>query len=61
MIPLSVLSFLLASECSAYDLIKNNGTEEDLHKYTLVNSIQTRIKELERVRNEYSDQLWDPS
>lgn len=50
-------SFLLASECSTYDLIKNKGTEEDLHKYTLVNSIQTRIKELERVRNEYSDSI----
>lgn len=50
-------SFLLASECSAYDLIKNKGTEEDLHKYTLVNSIQTRIKELERARNEYSDSI----
>ena len=50
-------AFLLASECSTYDLIKNNGTEQDLRDFTLISDMRSVIGKLERNRGKYSDSI----
>ena len=41
-------SFLLESERSAYDIVKSNGTEEDLHDMAMIAAMQAKIKDWER-------------
>ena len=41
-------AFLLESERSTYDLIKNRGTDKDLHDFTLIASMQSKIREWEK-------------
>lgn len=46
-------SFLLESERSTYDIVKSNGTEEDLHDMAMIAAMRVKIKNWERdyVRN----------
>lgn len=41
-------SFLLESERSTYDIVKSNGTEEDLHDMAMITAMQAKIKDWER-------------
>lgn len=41
-------SFLLESERSTYDIVKSNGTEEDLHDMAMIAAMQAKIKDWER-------------
>lgn len=50
-------SFLLASEQSTYDLVKNHGTENDLLAYMAIQSLQEKIRNWERKDNEYADSI----
>ena len=41
-------SFLLESERSTYDIVKSNGTEEDLHDMAMIAAMRAKIKDWER-------------
>ena len=41
-------SFLLESERSTYDIVKSNGTEEDLHDMAMIAAMQVKLKDWER-------------
>ena len=41
-------SFMLESERSTYDVIKENGTEEDLHDMAMIAAMKAKIKDWER-------------
>lgn len=41
-------SFLLESERSTYNIVKSNGTEEDLHDMAMITAMQAKIKDWER-------------
>lgn len=50
-------AFLLESERTIFDLIKNNGTEEDLLLFTTLTSIQAKIKDWEKQGGHYADSI----
>ncbi len=50
-------AFLLESERSTFELIKNNGTSEDLRDFTKIAAMQSRIREWEKNGNEYADSI----
>ena len=50
-------AFLLASERSALELIREQGTEEDLNDYDEIASMQTIVKKLERNGDVYRDSI----
>lgn len=52
-------SFLLESERSTYDVIKNGGTAEDLHDLAMIAAIQGKIRGWERNYNQYADSILD--
>lgn len=52
-------SFLLESERSTYDVIKNGGTAEDLHDVAMIAAMQAEIRGLERNYNQYADSILD--
>lgn len=50
-------SFLLESERSAYDIVKSNGTEEDLHDMAMIAAMQAKIKDWERNYTHNADSI----
>ena len=52
-------SFLLESERSTYDVIKNGGTAEDLHDVAMIAAMQVEIRGWERNYNQYADSILD--
>ena len=52
-------SFLLESERSTYDVIKNGGTAEDLHDIAMIAAMQAKIRGWERDYNQYADSILD--
>lgn len=54
-------SFLLESERSTYDIIKNEGTAEDLHDVAMIAAMQAKIRGWERNYNQYADSILDLS
>lgn len=50
-------SFLLASEQSTYDLVKNHGAENDLQAYASIQKLHEKIRTWERKESEYSDSI----
>lgn len=50
-------SFLLESERSTYDVIKTNGTVEDLHDVAMISAMQAKIKELEKNYRQNADSI----
>ncbi len=50
-------AFLLESERSTFDLIKNHGTEEDLHDFKKISAMQAKIKEWGKMGSLYSDSI----
>lgn len=52
-------SFLLESERSTYDVIKNGGTAEDLHDVAMIAAMQAKIRGWERNYNQYADSILD--
>ena len=50
-------AFLLASEQSTFDIIKNKGTKKDLHDFTIIAAMQLQIKEWEKEGNLYADSI----
>ena len=52
-------SFLLESERSTYDVIKNGGTTEDLHDIAMIAAMQAKIRGWERDYNQYADSILD--
>lgn len=50
-------SFLLESERTAYDVIKANGTTEDLHDVALIAAMQAKIKKWELDYQVYADSI----
>lgn len=49
--------FLLETERSTFDLIKNNGTEDDLRDYSRIISMQSELVELEREGASQTDRI----
>lgn len=52
-------SFLLESERSTYDIIKENGTEEDLHDMAMIAAMKAKIKDWERDYSHNVDSILD--
>ena len=52
-------SFLLESERSTYDIIKENGTEEDLHDMAMIAAMKAKIKDWERDYAHNADSILD--
>ena len=52
-------SFLLESERSTYDVIKNGGTAEDLHDVAMIAAMQAKIRGWERNYNLNADSILD--
>ena len=52
-------SFLLESERSTYDIVKSNGTEEDLHDMAMIAAMKAKIKEWERDYAHNADSILD--
>lgn len=52
-------SFLLESERSTYDVIKNGGTAEDLHDVAMIAAMQAKIRGWERNYNQNADSILD--
>ena len=52
-------SFLLESERSTYDIVKSNGTEEDLHDMAMIAAMQAKIKDWERDYTHNADSILD--
>ena len=50
-------AFLLESERSTYDLIKNKGTDENLRDFTMIASIQSKIREWEKEGSSRTDSI----
>lgn len=50
-------AFLLETERSTYDLIKSNGTAEDLHDYATIASLRSKIKDYERNYSQSADSI----
>ena len=50
-------AFLLASDRSTYDLIKNNGTEDDLNDYAMIAAMQAQVREWEKEGDKYVDSI----
>ena len=50
-------AFLLESERSVFDLVKNNGTDEDLRDYRLVANMQAKIRGWEIMGRQYTDSI----
>lgn len=52
-------SFLLESERSTYNVIKNGGTAEDLHDVAMIAAMQAKIRGWERDYNQNADSILD--
>lgn len=52
-------SFLLESERSTYDIIKNGGTTEDLHDVAMITAMQAKIRDWERNYDQHADSILD--
>ena len=52
-------SFLLESERSTYDIVKSNGTEEDLHDMAMIAAMQAKIKDWERDYAHNADSIFE--
>lgn len=52
-------SFLLETERSTYDVIKNSGTTEELHDIAMIAAMQAKIRRWERNYNQYTDSILD--
>ena len=52
-------SFLLESERSTYNVIKNGGTAEDLHDVAMIAAMQAKIRGWERNYNQNADSILD--
>lgn len=52
-------SFLLESERSTYDIIKNGGNTENLHDVAMIAAMQAKIRGWERNYNQYADSILD--
>lgn len=50
-------SFLLESERSTYDIIKNSGTPEDLHDVAKISSMQSTIRDWEKNYAQHADSI----
>lgn len=50
-------AFLLGSERSTYDLIMNNGTDEDLRDFSQIASMQAKLKEWENKGTSWKDSI----
>ena len=50
-------AFLLETERSAYDLLKNNGTDADLRDFTMIASMQSKIREWEKDGSSHTDSI----
>lgn len=50
-------AFLLESERSTYDLIKNKGTDENLRDFTMIASMQSKIREWEKEGSSRTDSI----
>lgn len=50
-------AFLLESERSTYDLIKNKGTDENLRDFIMIASMQSKIREWEKEGSSRTDSL----
>lgn len=50
-------AFLLASDQSTFDLIKNNGTEDDLNDYAMIAAMQERVRKWEKEGDKYVDSI----
>ena len=54
-------SFLLESERSMYDVIKRNGTAEDMHDYTMLTCMKNRVKVWEKDYKANADSILNVS
>lgn len=52
-------SFLLESERSTYDVVKENGTDEDLHDMAMIAAMKSKIKDWERDYSNNVDSILD--
>ncbi len=52
-------SFLLESERSTYDIIKSDGTADDLHDLAMIAAMQVKIRGWERDYKQYADSIHD--
>lgn len=50
-------AFLLASDRSAFDLIKDKGTEEDLNDYAMIAAMQAQVREWEKEGDKHADSI----
>ena len=50
-------AFLLETERSTFDLIKNKGTDADLHDFTMIASMQSKIREWEKEGSSRTDSI----
>jgi len=50
-------AFLLDTERSTFDLIKNNGTDKNLRDFTMIAAMQSKIREWEKEGNSRSDSI----
>lgn len=50
-------AFLLESERSTYDLIKNKGTDENLRDFTMIASMQSKIREWKKEGSSRTDSI----
>lgn len=50
-------AFLLETERSTYDIIKANGTADDLHEFSVISSLQMKLKDFRKVEKEQTDSI----
>lgn len=50
-------AFLLASDRSTFDLIKDNGTEDDLNDYAMIAAMQAQVREWEKEDDKHADSI----
>lgn len=50
-------AFLLETERSTYDIIKDNGTADDLHEFSVIASLHTKLKDFSRGGTEHTDSI----
>lgn len=50
-------AFLLETERSTYDIIKANGTADDLHEFSVIASLQMKLKDFRKVEKEQTDSI----
>lgn len=50
-------AFLLTSDRSAFDLIKDKGTEDDLNDYAMIAAMRERVREWEKDGDKYVDSI----